>query len=296
MLLPARFAVHAVLGFVGLLGDTHLLGEDAFNSEAERFIPNIRLTEKNWGQGAPEDVEKILQSTARQLFPFTGKKDWADILVGKSPHGPVVLFRRGENGEYIINLNTRDRFWCQYAFQFAHEIGHIICGFRKGDKSNLWFEETICEVASLFALEKLALEWNHSAPYANWQPYAEEFKKYADQRISKHLLPQSYSLEQLYKKRASALKAKADDRETNTRMATALLPIFRESPQGWAACTFLNLKKTRQPQSFETYLNDWRDNCSSNEQRKFVRKVSQSFGVILPLLTDSQAKPRPRVK
>ena len=288
MLLPARFAVHAVLGFVGLLGDTHLLGEDAFNDEAERFIPNIRLTEKNWGQGAPEDVEKILQSTARQLFPFAGKKDWADIQVGKSPNGPVVLFRRGQKGEYIVNLNTRDRFWCQYAFQFAHEIGHIICGFRKGDKSNLWFEETICEVASLFALEKLAVEWNQSAPYPSWQPYAKEFKKYADQRISRHLLPQSHTLAQWYEEHASVLKVKADERGSNTRMATALLPIFRSSPQGWAACTFLNLKKTRQPKSFETYLTDWRDNCSSNEQKKFVRRVSQSFGVSLPVQSEIQ--------
>ena len=279
MLLPVRLTSHAILA-LGSLGA--LFGQETNLKDQDPAIPNIRLTEKNWGQGSPQDVVAILKSTARQLFPHTGKKEWADLLVGKSPHGPVVLFRRGQLGEYLVNLNTRDRFWCQYAFQFAHEIGHVICGFRKGDRSNLWFEETICEVASLFALEKMAMEWNESAPHPNWKPYAVEFKKYAEQRISKYRLPESHTLAQWYEERASTLKAKADDRGSNTRMATALLPLFRKYPIGWEACTFLNLRKTKQPKSFETYLKEWLENCSSVEQRAFVRKVSQSFGLTLP--------------
>ena len=65
---------------------------------------------------------------------------------------PIVLFKRGPRGGSSL-LNTSDRYWCQYAFQFAHEIGHILCRYKDGDSTNKWFEETLCETASLYALE-----------------------------------------------------------------------------------------------------------------------------------------------
>ena len=54
--------------------------------------------------------------------------------------------------------------------QFSHEIGHILCGYREGDQSNHWFEETICETAPLFALGKLSEDWKTSHPTRTGSP------------------------------------------------------------------------------------------------------------------------------
>ncbi|MEC8779373.1 MAG: hypothetical protein VXX28_10095, partial [Verrucomicrobiota bacterium] len=77
MLLPVRLTSHAILA-LGSLGA--LFGQETDLKDEDPAIPNIRLTEKNWGQGSPQDVVAILESTARQLFPYTGKKEWADVL------------------------------------------------------------------------------------------------------------------------------------------------------------------------------------------------------------------------
>ena len=57
----------------------------------------------------------------------------------------------------IIYLHTRGDFWCQWIYQFAHEYcHHIINGTMTGELSGLmWFEESVCELASMYNLNSL---------------------------------------------------------------------------------------------------------------------------------------------
>lgn len=56
-----------------------------------------------------------------------------------------------------IFLCAKGNDWNAWVYEFAHEYCHnLISGKLDGDFSNLkWFEETICEVASIVALQKL---------------------------------------------------------------------------------------------------------------------------------------------
>ena len=105
----------------------------------------------------------------------------------------------------------------------------LSAGSGKGTESNLWFEETICEVASLFALEKLALEWNQSAPYANWKPYAVEFKNTLTNASLNIDCPKAMLSSNGTRNMPRPSKPKRMTEESNTRMATALLPLFRKA-------------------------------------------------------------------
>ena len=68
-------------------------------------------------------MQKVLESAANQLTPYIWQKNLKPIQVERSQTGPIVLYKRGNNGEYLVRLNTQKTFWCQYAFQFAHELG-----------------------------------------------------------------------------------------------------------------------------------------------------------------------------
>ena len=246
--------------------------------EEKDQIPEIRLVHKDWGSGNPADVWAVLRSTARQLFPYAERYDWAPINVGRSSDGPIVLFRRGDLGEYLVNLNTSDRYWAQYAFQFSHEIGHILCGFREGDQSNHWFEEMLCETASLFALRKLSEEWKTNPPYPNWKSFADAFDEYAQERMDRQPWPKGLSLADWYAKEKDLLSKDAKMRDRNLMAAVRILPLFEKNPDGWAACFFLNKKKDKEKRSFETYLRDWSESCQTNEHRDFVGKIAKDFG------------------
>ena len=246
--------------------------------EEKDKTPEIQLAHKDWGSANQADVLAVLRSTARQLFPHAERYDWNSINVGRSSDGPIVLFRRGDLGEYLVNLNTGDKYWAQYAFQFSHEIGHILCGYREGEQSNHWFEEMLCETASLFALKKLSEEWKTDPPYPNWKPFAESFDEYAQERIDQQPWPKDLSLADWYTKEKELLIKDGRNLDRNLMVAIRILPFFEKNPAGWAACSALNKKKGQEKRSFETYLRDWHESCQTDEHRGFVSKMAKAFG------------------
>ena len=257
-----------------------LTSTDEFNSSK---IPEIRIISNDWGEGNPEDILVVLTSVAKIMFPLGGKNPYNATWVSRSEQGPIVLYQRGKEGQYIIKLNTQDRYWCQYAFQFSHELGHILCDFRDGESSNLWFEESIGEVASLFALLRMEKSWKQSPPYPHWKEYAPEFTKYANERIKKYENEIPKNLKTWFKMERESLANEPLDRPRNVCLATRLIPLFNQFPEGWSACAFLNEKKSNATRSFKVYLNDWYESCPLPEQKSFVKKIGGKFGFALPL-------------
>ena len=74
----------------------------------------------------------------------------------------------------------RDRQQNQYAYQFAHEFCHVLSGYEglEGNPNN-WFHETICELASVFTLRRMAERWPTHPPYPNWAGYSKHLLEYA---------------------------------------------------------------------------------------------------------------------
>ena len=89
--------------------------------------PNIEIRGDNWGKVETKEIELTLLTAANLILPYSGRENWPSLRIENSVAGPMVLHERGDAGEYTILLNTKDRRWCQYAFQFAHELGHILC-------------------------------------------------------------------------------------------------------------------------------------------------------------------------
>ena len=246
------------------------------------YVPNIEVVKGSWGEVTIPEVKKVLNLTAKQLFPSTQKREWDSILVKQSNAGPMVLFERGQKGEYTVYLDTHGRYWCQYVFQFAHEIGHIICGYHKENQKHLWFEETICEVASLFALHSMSKEWKDSLPYPNLENYAEEFKSYAANRMKKNSFANPDKFQEWIRSNKDSLVEKPMDRSMHGKMATILLPYFKNDSFSWSACLYLNKTNNFASDSFDQYLNRWKKNCPFTGQKEFVQKISKVFGILLP--------------
>ena len=245
----------------------------------QKKIPKIEIKPNIWGGASTRDIQKVLNSAIRQIWPYAYQKRLPSIKIERSRTGPIVLYRRGEKGEYLVRLDSEKTFWSQYAFQFAHEFGHIICGYKKGDRSNLWFEETICETASLFTLRGMSKEWKKKPPFPNWKNYGKEFAKYAQNRMNKYPWPKNQTLAQWYDQKRHALVKEPASRGRNVQLASILLPLFEEKPSLWGACAFINKDKTEKKRNFSTYLKDWKKNCPLLIYREFVDKLAFEFGI-----------------
>ncbi len=102
------------------------------------------------------------------------------IMILRDPQGPMAVSHPGLKGEHFVLLNSGDRLWAQVAYQFSHELGHVLCGNRSTQSPQMWFEEAFCESLSLWTMDKMGVTWQTKAPYENWRSYATSLSGYAN--------------------------------------------------------------------------------------------------------------------
>ncbi len=230
----------------------------------------------DWGASIP-DVEKVLRFAAFELVRHVPDRRLPPVLV-EPKGGPIVLYQRGPNGEHQVKLATGGTLWAQYTFQFAHEMGHILCEYDADENPCKWFEESVCEMASLFVLRRSAETWKTGPPYPHWKDYAKHLHSYAEERIQKAALPEGKTLAGWYRENAEALRKNATDRDKNTVVAARLLPLFEAQPSRWQAVGFLNKEKLDAGYDLKRYLGAWHRHCPE-AHRAFVREVAKQFEI-----------------
>lgn len=154
-----------------------------------------------------------------------------------------------------IFLSVQDRYWSQYAYQFAHELCHHVINSVYVDKSRFgWLEEALCELSSLYCLRKMAEEWESNPPYANWRDYSGALAAYANDIIycpANHVECFNVWLNQ-------NLPLLYDDRyrrELNRIVAVRLLDMFLAHPQMWRLIQYLAKVEYDNTLSLVEYLN-----------------------------------------
>jgi hypothetical protein len=80
----------------------------------------------------------------------------------------------------IVDIGTRD--WCKLAYQFGHELGHVLCNsWRWGDDPkppSQWLEEALAEAFSIRGLALLAKSWRQDPPFPHDAAFARAIRKY----------------------------------------------------------------------------------------------------------------------
>lgn len=248
---------------------------------AQEAAPNplvIRVAREGWGEADVDDITKVLESAGRSLVALFPERKLPPIDVSRSRTDPISLFKRGPEGEIRVKLNVEGRQWAQFSFQFGHEMGHVLCGYADYANPNLWFEETLCEAASLFVLGRMAESWKTRPPYANWKDYAAALRKYRDERMEKEKLPDGSSLADLFREKEPSLRKDPGQRALNLKMAASILPLFEEAPEHWEAVGNLNAVRGDSSRTFAQYLRDWL-RSSPEKHQAFIRKIAGRFGV-----------------
>ncbi|MCP4849041.1 MAG: hypothetical protein GY899_13960 [Verrucomicrobiaceae bacterium] len=241
----------------------------------------IHLEKTGWGEASLNDIKAVLHSSCDSIHRhFADLKEKEVIYVRRNKSGPITLFKRNLRGEVIVELNTGDRFWCQYSYQMAHEFCHVLCRFRPGSQRNLWFEETLCELASIFSLRAMAKDWKTNAPYPNWKGYSEAIHDYVSNLEKQFTMPDGMTLVDYYKEQAEALRKNPTDRPVNGKVALALLSAFETNPEHWPAVAYLNSGKGKDDISFANYLRNWNEQAPPKHSI-FIHSIARHFGIDL---------------
>ena len=239
----------------------------------------ITIIPGGWGEADPENIQAICRSAANEMARYFPRREQDPISIKYDAKlGPMVVFGKGADGERRVYLSAKDRYWSQFAFQFAHEFCHIQCNYREGNKANLWFEESLCETASLFILRRMSETWKTKPPYSNWKSQSVALHDYAEQRLKDTEKLEGLTLAQWYQRNEPELKKSGVNRPKNQVIAVALLPLFEKNPQHWQAVSFLNQWDPKKELSFRDYLRDWHERVPQ-EHKAFVAEIAGLFEI-----------------
>jgi len=248
---------------------------------------SIEVAPGDWGRAQPGDIQRVLASVAEEFLDHVGlARDELKLRVIPRDGSPRVLYERGVDGQYVIQLTARDDHWFQYAYQFSHELCHVVSNFdhkaRVGDTvatDNQWFEESLCETAALFTLLRLGDTWQRHPPSRNWIAYAPQFPAYANHLLEEphRQLPSGQSLREWYGAHRVSLRVNPYLREKNEVVASALLPLFVAHPEYWRSIAFLNADPNSAAKPFSAYLADW---YAASPDKTLPAQVMTRFGFV----------------
>ena len=240
---------------------------------------DIFVSKDGWGDARPADIHVLLANTASHLLEPLRTPVEGAILVVAAPITdavPRTPYRTSTVSPFVIQLTARGRSWSQYAYQFSHELCHVVSDYENlsEDNPNRWFHEAVCELASVFCLRRMAERWPVDPPYPNWAPYATSLADYAEDllRRQERQLPPETTLPDWLASREEALRSDPYQRNMNATVAYSLLPVFEDSPEGWNSIRHLPNSRG----SLVDYIGDWHS-AVLDVDRAFVLRVLDRF-------------------
>lgn len=222
----------------------------------------ISLGRHNWGECVTENLAEVLKCT---IDYFDG------VLIPNYRHNIECLILSTEQNhpeccptadyqQHVILLSAKDRKWDKYTYQFSHEYCHHLINIVPLRNLNgaFWFEETICELASLYCLKKNEVLWNIKPPYENWRSYSLVYAGYFDATVSDRD-NLTGSIGQYIRKKLPLVERPEYERKIYLTIAYHILDLFWKYPILWNIILFFrctNYKNKEQYINFYDFLDE----------------------------------------
>lgn len=140
----------------------------------------------DWGQSMPWDARRVVTRMREVCLggvPLVSDRQPARLRVDDQQTGPPHVWLHSDHPEtawVVVDIGTRD--WCKLAYQFGHELGHVLCNtWQWGAVSNppcRWLEEALVEAFSIRGLDVLAASWSRNPPFPRTAAFAEAIRRY----------------------------------------------------------------------------------------------------------------------
>jgi len=139
----------------------------------------------DWGQSAPWDARRVvarMREVCLAGVKLVSDRQPARLRVEDHATGLPHIWLHTDQPDLawiVVDIGTRD--WCKLAYQFGHELGHVLCNSWQwkstGNPPCRWLEEAMVEAFSIRGLALLAASWHRNPPF----PRDSAFSKSVDQ-------------------------------------------------------------------------------------------------------------------
>ncbi len=236
----------------------------------------IEVLDGDWGAVSRAEIKRLLCDVASHI-----ERELREPLVGiihvmslPEEEDPIAYHRPPNTTIHKIGLSAKDQSWSQFTYQFAHEFCHVLSGHdRLKDNPNGWFHESLCELASLFVLRRMAKIWKIDPPDEFPSSYSGSLNRYVECKISKwqKAVP-TIPFSSWVSKNERELRMDPYIRIKNGVVALMLLPLFEKNRHGWNAVRHLPVSED----PIREYIDAWKIDVRDID-RPFVESVGKTL-------------------
>lgn len=200
-----------------------------------QLSPNLYIVDTAFGSYNKEIVHDLLLSIDRNFSDSLSIRPFSTCRCEILYHHELAPRCCQMENFHLILLSAKENYWCQWCYQFAHEYcHHLINGGLSGSNSGLkWFEETICELSSMYHLNMLQKQWADSDNCFE-RIFVPSLREYLDDLRSKNQqLFDQVNFPGWLQRLLPVLSDNCYHREYYNAIAVHLLPLFIECPALW---------------------------------------------------------------
>ena len=172
--------------------------------------------------------------------------------------------------------------WCQLAYQFGHELGHVLCN--SWDKLAYpsapcqWLEESLAEAFTIRGLGLLAASWESDPLFANDEWFPNEIRRYQGDLVRKYeaKTPEE-SCASWFAQARSTLDRRGGEASAGGPATLEILAEMERRNSSLADLGALNRWPGRSGLPLEDYLAAWERSCAEigapGQLPKMLRQV-----------------------
>src|SRR6266851_1152158 len=113
------------------------------------------------------------------------------LHVDNHPSGwPAVWLHNDHTNMAWIIVDIGPADWCKLAYQFGHELGHVLCNSWNAQSKPRppcqWLEEAMVEAFSIRGLGRLAASWERNPPFARDAAFGAAIRDYRENLIKNY--------------------------------------------------------------------------------------------------------------
>jgi hypothetical protein len=229
----------------------------------------------DWGGSLPESALTVV--TRMRAVSLAGVRLLSDrqpgmLRVEGHTSGPphIWLHFDGKPFAWIV-VDIGARAWAQLAYQFGHELGHVLCNLWRPDTHSpnacAWLEEALVEAFSIRGLGLLADSWTANPPFPNDAAFGGAIRQYRDNLLTKYRTAATEqgataNLAAWYQAHRSALESDGDIGGPARGAVLAFLDELMAEPAGIEGLGALYRWPDASDMSMEDYLRLWKRSCT----------------------------------
>jgi hypothetical protein len=246
----------------------------------------------DWGHMLPRSADLIIERMRHSCLDgirLVSDRQPTRLRVEEHKSGPPAVWLHPDRSSMAwVIVDIGERAWSQLAYQFGHELGHVMANswqpHAKPKPPSQWLEEAMVESFSIRGLGYLAESWKHNPPFTGDNAFSDSIAQYRQDIV------QQYSAladaQGLTKDAAAWFNDHRNDIETlglNPFARAACLIVLAEyerTPSCIEALGALNRWPARTGVAIEGYFREWQASCAELEASPLLpTRLRQILGV-----------------